>query len=112
MVDVQCSVAMGSGYRSGNNSLIVRIRIDRSTSNKYCCYYYGAPVAVVAAEAVVDATCVLVFVEERKETKAHEQAIVARNNTCNTSRKIFYALCFTKLIFFVQCQVWVLRKLF
>ena len=35
----------------------------------------GAPVAVVgAAEAVVDATYVLVFVEERKETKAHEQA--------------------------------------
>ena len=34
----------------------------------------GTPVAVVvAAEAVVDATYVLVFVE-RKETKAHEQA--------------------------------------
>ena len=50
----------------------------------------GAPVAVVvAAEAVVDVTYVLVFVKERKETKPHEQAIVARITLATQVEKYF-----------------------
>ena len=49
---------------------------------------------------MVDATYVLVFVKERKETKAYEQAIVTRITLATQVEKYFMWYFFTELKIF------------